>query len=84
MKDAILSALSVIIDPDLGKDIVTLGFIKDLTIKDGEVAFTIELTTPACPVKDLFKQQAHYPYSSSKIYVRLFKTRICIVPMNNI
>lgn len=59
MKDAILSALSVIIDPDLGKDIVTLGFIKDLTIKDGEVAFTIELTTPACPVKDLFKQQAH-------------------------
>lgn len=58
-KEQVLNALSVIIDPDLGKDIVTLGFIKQLTISDkGEVSFSVELTTPACPVKDMFKKQA--------------------------
>lgn len=54
----ILSALSVIIDPDLGKDIVSLGFVKDIKICGGQVGFNIELTTPACPVKDRFKKQA--------------------------
>ncbi len=59
----ILAALSQVMDPDLNKDIVSLGFIKDLQIKKGllgslEVSFTVELTTPACPVKDLLKQQA--------------------------
>ncbi len=58
MKDQILKALSVIQDPDLGKDIVSLNFIKNLTITDGDVSFTIELTTPACPVKDMFKTEA--------------------------
>src|SRR5204862_3112565 len=38
-------------DPDLHKDIVTLGFIKDLTIDGANVSFRIVLTTPACPVK---------------------------------
>ena len=47
----ILGALSQIIDPDLHKDIVTLGFIKDVNISGGEVSFRIVLTTPACPVK---------------------------------
>lgn len=55
----VLDALKVIMDPDLGKDIVSLGFVKDLKIgEDGRVAFALELTTPACPVKDRFKQQA--------------------------
>jgi ATP-binding protein involved in chromosome partitioning len=54
----ILAALSAVQDPDLGRDIVTLGFVKNLTISGGEVGFTIELTTPACPVKDLLEQQA--------------------------
>lgn len=45
-----------IIDPDLGKDIVSLGFIKGLEIEDGHVRFKLELTTPACPVKERFKQ----------------------------
>ncbi|RAP31637.1 chromosome partitioning protein [Candidatus Marinamargulisbacteria bacterium SCGC AG-343-D04] len=58
MKEKILKALSSIIDPDLGKDIVSLNFIKNLTIDKGRVSFSIELTTPACPVKDLFKKQA--------------------------
>jgi ATP-binding protein involved in chromosome partitioning len=55
---AILEALKVVKDPDLGRDIVSLGFIKDLSVADGRVAFTIELTTPACPVKDLMRDQA--------------------------
>ena len=45
-------------DPDLHKDIVELGFVKNLKIDGGRVAFTIELTTPACPVKDLMRDQA--------------------------
>ena len=48
--DLILDALRQINDPDLHKDIVTLGFIKDLTIDGGHVSFRIVLTTPACPV----------------------------------
>ena len=47
----VLDALRQIKDPDLHKDIVTLGFIKDLKISGGEVSFRIVLTTPACPVK---------------------------------
>jgi len=61
----ILDALRVIIDPDLGKDIVTLGFIKELTIADeGDVSFTVELTTPACPVKERFKTQCEQVVSA--------------------
>jgi ATP-binding protein involved in chromosome partitioning len=47
----ILDGLRQIQDPDLHKDIVTLGFIKDLKIDGGQVSFRIVLTTPACPVK---------------------------------
>ncbi|GMW01811.1 MAG: hypothetical protein AMXMBFR84_29480 [Candidatus Hydrogenedentota bacterium] len=54
----ILNALRHIIDPDLGRDIVSLGFVKNIEIKGSEVSFTLELTTPACPVKDKFKTQA--------------------------
>jgi len=54
----VLDALKVVRDPDLNRDIVSLGFIKDLRIDDGRVAFTIELTTPACPVKDQMRDQA--------------------------
>jgi len=57
-EEDVLSKLSNIIDPDLGRDIVTLNFIKDLKIDGGAVSFAIELTTPACPVKDEFKRQA--------------------------
>ncbi len=54
----ILHALSAIIDPDLGKDIVSLGFVKDIVIDGEKVRFTIELTTPACPVKERFREEA--------------------------
>jgi ATP-binding protein involved in chromosome partitioning len=56
---AVLEALRVVIDPDLGKDIVSLGFVKQLAIDaSGAVRFAIELTTPACPVKDRLKAEA--------------------------
>ena len=54
----VLKALSGIQDPDLGKDIVSLGFIKELAIAGGNVSFTIELTTPACPVREMFRSEA--------------------------
>jgi len=55
---AVLDALRGVRDPDLHKDIVALGFVKNLTIDGGRVGFTIELTTPACPVKDQMRDQA--------------------------
>jgi ATP-binding protein involved in chromosome partitioning len=55
---AVLDALRGVRDPDLNRDIVTLKFIKGLRIDGGRVAFTIELTTPACPVKDQMREQA--------------------------
>lgn len=57
-KEQVLAVLSTIQDPDLHKDIVTLGFVKDVAIKGGEVDFVVELTTPACPVKDQMKEEA--------------------------
>jgi ATP-binding protein involved in chromosome partitioning len=52
---AILAALSNVQEPDLGKDLVTLNMIKDLKVEGNNVSFTIVLTTPACPMKDLMK-----------------------------
>jgi ATP-binding protein involved in chromosome partitioning len=57
-KEQVLGALRLIQDPDLHKDIVTLGFVKEIAIDAGVVDFTIELTTPACPVKDQMKAEA--------------------------
>ncbi|MBI3088366.1 MAG: Mrp/NBP35 family ATP-binding protein [Candidatus Omnitrophica bacterium] len=54
----ILQALAQVHDPDLHQDIVSLGFVKRLAIDGGRVSFAIELTTPACPVRDQMKAQA--------------------------
>jgi ATP-binding protein involved in chromosome partitioning len=54
----VLDALRPIVDPDFGRSIVELGFIKNLRIDDARVAFDIELTTPACPVKAEFEKAA--------------------------
>jgi ATP-binding protein involved in chromosome partitioning len=56
--DQVLNALRHVQDPDLKRDIVSLGFIKHLTVDGGRVAFQIELTTPACPVRDLMREEA--------------------------
>ena len=53
----VLRALRRVIDPDLGRDIVSLGFVKDLKIEGGRVSLTLELTTPACPMKQRFKAE---------------------------
>ncbi|MGH9898759.1 MAG: P-loop NTPase, partial [Pyrinomonadaceae bacterium] len=59
-EQSVLEALRSVRDPDLHKDIVTLGFVRDLKLTDGgEVSFRIVLTTPACPVKDMLRDQAH-------------------------
>src|SRR5687768_3799080 len=55
----VLDALRVVQDPDLHRDIVSLGFVKDVKICGGNVAFKVELTTPACPVKDQLRDHAH-------------------------
>src|SRR4051812_19766853 len=57
--DEVLRALSVVKDPDLGRDLVALGMIENVNIdQTGDVSFTIVLTTPACPVKEQLKQQS--------------------------
>ena len=54
-KNDILKALSVVQEPDLGNDIVTLNMVKDIEIDGDKVSFTIVLTTPACPLKDVIQ-----------------------------
>lgn len=51
-QENILAALARVQDPELHRDIVSLGMVKDLTINDGKVRFTVELTTPACPLRE--------------------------------
>ncbi|MEO8074066.1 MAG: Mrp/NBP35 family ATP-binding protein [Acidobacteriota bacterium] len=57
-EQTVLDALRQIIDPDLHKNIVELGFIQDLRIENSDVSFRIVLTTPACPVKEEMETQA--------------------------
>jgi ATP-binding protein involved in chromosome partitioning len=51
-EDSVLQALSTVYDPDLGRDIVSLGMVKEIVLDGGDVSFTVELTTPACPLKE--------------------------------
>jgi len=54
-QEKILEALSNVQEPDLGKDIVTLNMVKDIEIDGNQVSFTVVLTTPACPMKDMIR-----------------------------
>src|SRR5947208_10184059 len=54
-KEKVLEALSNVQEPDLGKDIVTLNMVKDIEIEGNYVSFTVVLTTPACPMKDMIR-----------------------------
>ncbi|MDP6537956.1 MAG: Mrp/NBP35 family ATP-binding protein [Planctomycetota bacterium] len=56
--DLVLDALRGVVDPDLNRDIVSLGFVTHHAVEDGRVSVTINLTTPACPVKDQMKEEA--------------------------
>ncbi len=55
--DAVLEALSTVEEPDLKRDLVSLGMIRDLHVDGLQVAFTVVLTTPACPLKDLIRSR---------------------------
>jgi len=50
--EAVMEALRGVQDPEIHRDIVSLGMVKNLAVEDGKVTFTVELTTPACPLKD--------------------------------
>jgi ATP-binding protein involved in chromosome partitioning len=56
--EQVLSVLKRVQDPDLRKDIVSLGFIRNLKVETGTVSFDLNLTTPACPVKDQMRDEA--------------------------
>lgn len=52
----VLKALSEVEDPDLKKDLVTLGMVQNVEIGEGKLSFEVVLTTPACPLKELIKK----------------------------
>ncbi|MDP3127524.1 MAG: Mrp/NBP35 family ATP-binding protein [Sediminibacterium sp.] len=72
---AILKALSNVQEPDLGKDLVTLNMVKDIAIKGNEVSFTIILTTPACPMKDLMR-------TASENAIKILVNKEAIITVN--
>jgi ATP-binding protein involved in chromosome partitioning len=51
-QERILGVLKKVQDPELHRDIVSLGMVKNLVLNDGKVSFTVELTTPACPLRE--------------------------------
>jgi ATP-binding protein involved in chromosome partitioning len=55
-KEAVIEALSQVQEPDLGKDLVTLNMVKDIVIDGLNVSFTVVLTTPACPLKEMIER----------------------------
>jgi ATP-binding protein involved in chromosome partitioning len=54
----VLDALSQVIEPELHRDLVTLNMIKDVKIEGGVVSFTINLTTPACPMRKQMEERS--------------------------
>lgn len=75
-KEQVLAALSHVEDPDLKKDLVTLNMIKDVKIEDKIIAFTLELTTPACPMKDMLKNACtnaikHFVFADAEININI-------------
>ena len=74
-QEDILKALSNVQEPDLGKDLVTLNMIKDVAIDGNKVSFTIVLTTPACPMKDMMRM-------ASENAVKLLVNKEAVVTVN--
>lgn len=58
-QDLVMKALSTVIEPELHRDIVSLNMVRDLTVEGGVARFTIVLTTPACPLKDVFLERCN-------------------------
>ncbi len=59
IEDRVMTALQTVIEPELNRDIVTLDMVKNLSVEDGVAEFTIVLTTPACPLKDVFVERCN-------------------------
>jgi len=57
-QEQVLAALSQVREPELGRDLVTLNMIKELAVNGPRVSFTVELTTPACPLKEQIEREA--------------------------
>ncbi len=74
-EEAILKALGNVQEPDLGKDLVTLNMIKDISINGNEVSFTIILTTPACPMKDMMR-------TASENAIKILVNKEAVVKVN--
>ncbi len=64
-ESAVLKALSTVMDPDLNTDIVSANMVKDLSIEGGKVSVRVELTTPACPMKEKIKSDAEAALSKA-------------------
>src|ERR1051325_6861761 len=62
--EQVRQALSTVQAPELHRDLVTLNMIKDLTVDKGTVGFTIQLTTPACPLKGVIEKEARAAVSA--------------------
>ena len=62
--DQVLTSLRTVVDPELHKDIVSMGMIKDLAIAEGKVSFNLELTTPACPFNSEIEQEVRTAISN--------------------
>lgn len=74
--DNVRDALSNVIEPDLGKDLITLDMVKDITVNGNEVSFTVVLTTPACPLKEVIERACinaiiHYVSKEAKVTVNM-------------
>ena len=63
-EETVLNKLRTVMDPELNRDLVSLGMIKDLQASDGNVKFTIELTTPACPLRTRIESDARNAITS--------------------
>lgn len=73
--EKILAALQNVQEPDLGKDLVTLNMVHDIEIKGAHVSFTVVLTTPACPMKDMMR-------TACENAIRLLVSKEAIVTVN--
>jgi len=72
----VLDALKYVDDPDLKKDLVTLNMIKDVEVNGNNISFTVVLTTPACPMKDMIHNACvnailHYVSKDAKVNVKM-------------
>ncbi|MFO7943342.1 MAG: Mrp/NBP35 family ATP-binding protein [Anaerolineales bacterium] len=65
-KDDVMKALGTVMDPELNRDLVSLGMIKDVEITDAKVTFRLTLTTPACPLRDKIRKDAYEAVSALK------------------